>query len=389
MLTLITGVPGSGKTLYGVQELLLPVVGKSVKVHTDDGVEVEHPRTIYTNIRGLALDHELCEAGAIWERVKEGTREVWRQAADGNRLGFHNWHEWAKPGAVFLVDEFQRLWPPRPNGAPVPPDVQALDTHRHMGVDFILITQNANNVDRHVLGLIGRHLHVRRIANMPMAIVYEWDHCSRSLMYSKAITKSPWRYKRSTYKLYNSAQVHTKQPRSIPPLLFVVLAAVAAAAWFMPTAYSRIVDKASGVVPTASPARPAASVAQAVPADRASAAPHGQPAPLPPSPPLEPLAAFVARKPMGCITFKDRCDCYGEDGALMSDVDPAICRAGSQHVFGALPSAAAGRVTSGGVPDRPTPVVKESSGHLQPGASMPLPPIRGDHSPHTAKGAAS
>ena len=104
----------------------------------DDDVTTMHPRVIYTNIRGLLIDHELIDAG------------------DNQGLG--DWHKWAKPGAVIVFDEFQRAWPPRPNGSKVPEEIQALDTHRHMGVDFILITQNVINTDRHVHGLVGRHL---------------------------------------------------------------------------------------------------------------------------------------------------------------------------------------------------------------------------------------
>ena len=189
MITVITGTPGAGKTLHAIDKLLRPLVGQTVE-HEVDGVKVQVPRTIYTNINGLLLDHELVQA-------------------DGEE-GFHNWHKWAKPGAVIVIDEFQRIWPPRPNGSKIPDDISALDTHRHMGVDFILITQNVMNADRHIQGLTNRHLHVRRMANMRLAIVYEWDHCSKQLMFAKALTKAPWRYDKSVFKLYKSAEVHTK-----------------------------------------------------------------------------------------------------------------------------------------------------------------------------------
>lgn len=32
MITVITGTPGAGKTLYTIEKLLLPLVGKTVKV---------------------------------------------------------------------------------------------------------------------------------------------------------------------------------------------------------------------------------------------------------------------------------------------------------------------------------------------------------------------
>lgn len=321
MLTLITGVPGAGKTLYALEKLVLPLVGTTVRQRLEDGTEVEHPRVIYTNIKGLQVEHELTETGAIWEFAREGG---WKQAADGNRLGFHNWHEWAKPGAVLVPDEFQKIWPPRANGAPVPPDVQAMDTHRHMGVDFVLITQNCNNVDRHLLGLVGRHLHVRRIANLPLAVVYEWDHCSRSLMYSKSISKSPWRYDRKIYKLYHSADLHTKQPRKVPTLVFVVLAALGLAAWKIPESYSRIADKGNQheqrMAALQGGQKPAGGSGVVAPA---AGPQNGLQAVSGPVPGLEvpevPQRAFA-----GCAVVRNACQCY-DDAGKPAAVDLETC----------------------------------------------------------------
>ena len=210
MITIITGTPGAGKTLYTIEKLLQPLVGASITYTNDQGQEVTAPRTIYTNINGLLLDHEKIDGG--------------------DNQGLRDWHQWAKPGAVIVFDEVQRHWQPRANGSKVPDDIQALETHRHMGVDFIIITQNVMLVDRNIHALAGRHLHVRRIANMPMAIVYEWDHVSRGLLYAKSLTKSPWRYSKKIFKLYKSAEVHTKQPRKVPGLVWFLLAAVVALA---------------------------------------------------------------------------------------------------------------------------------------------------------------
>lgn len=318
MITVITGTPGAGKTLYAISKLLRPLLGSHVPVTDDNGVTTLHPRTIYTNINGLLIDHELVDLGGHWHQVKEGTQTVWRQDEDANVQGLHNWHEWAKPGAVIVVDEFQRLWPPRPNGAGVPPDISGLDTHRHKGVDFILITQNPMNVDRHVHGLVGRHLHVRRAGNFPAAIVYEWDHCSKSLMYSKSLNKAPWKFDRSVYKLYRSADAHTKMPRRIPGLIWVVIAAIGIAAWKIPESVARISGKAdqhhAANKPRSAPgasARPAAIVASA---------------PTAPSAPGAPAAAAAAPRVIGCALVRNACRCYEETGAVLAMPDE-ICRA--------------------------------------------------------------
>lgn len=223
MITIISGTPGAGKTLYTIEQLLLPMVGKTITGKDSNGDAVELPRTVYTNINGLQVDHELIDGG--------------------DNQGLRDWHKWAKPGSLIVFDEVQKVWPPRANGAKVPDDIQALDTHRHMGVDFVLITQNVVNLDKHIHALGGRHLHVRRIANMPLAVVYEWDHVSRGLMFSKSISKVPWRYDKKVFKLYKSAELHTKQQRKMPGLVWFILVGIVGLAVLAPTLKARMNER--------------------------------------------------------------------------------------------------------------------------------------------------
>ncbi len=240
-ITLITGTPGAGKTLYTVGNLLQPLIGQTIEIKGPDGQLQTVPRVIYSNINGLLLDHE---------KIDGGTSQ-----------GLCDWHEWAKPGSVIVFDEVQEFWKPRPNGSAVPAWIQKLETHRHMGVDFILVTQNVMLVDRNVHALADRHLHVRRIANMKLATVYEWDHVSRTLNYSKSLTKSPWRYSSKVFELYKSAEVHTKQRRKLPGLIWYILAGVLALAFLGPTLYKRLqgrvgtpqADQVKSVAPLHSP----------------------------------------------------------------------------------------------------------------------------------------
>jgi zona occludens toxin len=288
MITVITGTPGAGKTLYAISKLLFPIVGTSIEYEDEHGQKVTAPRTIYTNINGLLLDHEL---------VQFDTPE-----------GLRNWHNWAKPGSLIVIDEFQRLWNPRPNGAKIPDEISALDTHRHMGVDFILITQNVMNADRHIHGLTNRHLHVRRVANMKLAVVYEWDHCSRTLQFSKSITKAPWRYDKNVFKYYKSAKAHTTQPRKMPGLVWFLLLAVVGMGVLGPTTYARLYErthpKPQNVAQAGKPGTPVPSVPVAP-----ASAPAALPSPaLPVSAPAAPLAV------VGCAAAKGVCRCYDAAG---------------------------------------------------------------------------
>lgn len=280
MITIITGTPGSGKTLYCIQKLLLPLVGTHIAQDVD-GVTTMHPRTIYSNINGLMLDHELIDGS------DEG--------------GLRNWHEWAKPGSVIVFDEVQKIWPPRPNGSKVPEDIMHLETHRHMGVDFILITQGPALIDRNLHMLCGRHLHVRRVANLPFATVYEWDAMSRTLNYKASVNREKYWYNKKVFQLYKSSSLHTKQPRRIPAVLWGLLFAAGLIAWKGPQVYQSLYGEKTAPV-------------------QASAKPATSPAPIKEPAPIAPAHAPVALvepeplKVSGCIKTPTRCSCFTAEG---------------------------------------------------------------------------
>lgn len=233
MITLITGAPGSGKTLYVVSKLLMPLMGTFVESTDDEGNKVKHPRTVYTNINGLMLPHEKIDAEWLMD---------WR-----NRVN---------PGAIIVPDEAQKMWPKRVTGSKVPQSVQDLETHRHDGVDFIPITQKPELLDQNVTSLAGRHLHVRRVGNSHNAIVYEWDSCSRGLLYKNAFKKSGFRYPRSAFQWYKSAEAHTKMPRALPTALFIAIFALIGTAVAWPMLLDRITSGLDGK-PKAAAAKPA------------------------------------------------------------------------------------------------------------------------------------
>ncbi len=300
MITFITGVPGSGKTLYCIDKLLREIVGKTVTAKDKQNETVEIQRTVYTNIKGLLIDHELVDS-------------EWLQ----------DWHNRCKPGDVICYDEVQEVWKPRANGSKVPEDIGKLETHRHMGVDFILISQHPLLVDRNILQLVGRHLHVRRVSSIGAAVVYEWDHCSRSLLYKNAMTKFPWRYNKEVFKLYKSAELHTKQKRKMPGLVWFFLIGLASLAWFAPSTYTNITEKPKSVDVAKSPKQPASAPKPAPVIAAASA-------PALPSPPAPAASAPVL---MGCASATKNkitmCKCYDDKGRSM-EAPPGYCTDSTQ-----------------------------------------------------------
>lgn len=309
MITLETGLPGAGKTLYCIEKLLLPLVGATVKHENSDGVFVDIPRTIYTNINGLLIEHE-----------KIGPEEL------------NTWHLWAKPGSVIVYDEIQKPWPLVATGSKVPACIEALETHRHMGVDFVVITQHPMLIHANLTRLVSRHLHVRRMGNMGLAVVYEWDSCSRTLLYKNSLTKSPWKYSKKVQSLYKSAELHTKQPRRIPSLVYFILFGIIGLGFAFPQAYATLQHRLN---PSAYPDTPIA---------KATTSPSSVPKiPMQPTPNYsvaETLKKVVELEPKiaGCAAMRDRCDCYDTDyKKIEKPMEFCIKEMGTQRLAKATP----------------------------------------------------
>lgn len=315
MITFITGVPGSGKTLYCVDKLLRGLVGSTVKGKVD-GVDVDVPRVIYTNINGLLLDHICIDGNGTWTFLDK------KWVFEGLPGGLRDWHKWAKPGSIIIFDEVQKSWKPRAAGSHVPPDIEALETHRHMGVDFILMTQHSLLVDRNLLAFVARHLHVRRFGNMNLAIIYEWDHCSKSLLFKNSISKAPYRYNKAVFELYKSAELHTKQPRRLPFVLWFILAGVCGFAYAAPTLMNRLDNKINNAKTSAVPVKTSTYVVSG-----RVGVPDVVSAKVTPS-------FVVSYKPVysGCITSGPRCSCFDKAG-LKVELSDSMCR-DAVHVLG-------------------------------------------------------
>lgn len=308
MFTLVTGNPGAGKTMYTVWELLRAIPGTFVE--GSDGQRI--PRRLLCNITDLTLDHE---------RI------------DGELLT--QWHTWAQAGDVICFDEVQHVARPRTLGSKVPDWIQAVETHRHMGVDLIFITQQPNLMDVNLRRLVNRHLHIRRITP-GVSMVYEWDHCGTPGDYKGCLRSQLWRHKKGAYSLYKSAQAHTKSNVRLPPVAAVGVVALVALLGIVPYAYSRVSASLSGngAQNASIPPSPAVTVTEepsVVPgavktadsflSSRPEEPPTGvtEITPKPPNP-----SSSVDGEIAGCVSFRGLCECYGASGARLR-VEPAAC----------------------------------------------------------------
>lgn len=319
MIYLITGVPGSGKTLYAVSTLLQKLMAEDVVLA--DGAKRKR-RVVVDGITGLVIPHESMAVRP--EPTSE--KDVYPKGEEGH--GLWNWFEWCVPGDVIVIDEVQRHWRPRGMGVKPPPEIAKLETHRHLGVDFVIITQNPMLVDQNVRRLVGRHLHVRRLFGGARALIYDWDGCQADVHRTQGSTRSVWNYPKSAFKLYKSSELHTKQRQKIPLWMAFPLVVAALAVFAGPQAYSALSGsmKGSGVVAAKGAASaPAASVPGVPGVRQAASAPA---AVL--SDPLVAVkddAAAAAASPVeyvGCIKMAARCKCV-DSSSRPVDVDPGVC----------------------------------------------------------------
>lgn len=294
MITLITGTPGAGKTLYALAEVYQQFAGRAVYV---DGIP------------DLQLDHEQ-PLGPV-EDAQTGA----------------SYADWLPEGAVLIVDECQRIWRPRAANSKVPDGVRAMETHRHHGHDLVLITQHPNLLDGNVRRLIGRHLHVRRVWGWNRALVYEWDQASDPNRVSTA-TKSSWAYPKTAFGLYKSASVHTARGQRPPWLLYMIFIAPIVVVLIGYQVYASIRARTT---PQISPAG-LASAAQ--PAQTGLT--HGVARPVfdprePGRPDTAPAYDALLQQvravptPAACIASATRCQCYTSQ-ATSYQIPEAECR---------------------------------------------------------------
>lgn len=229
MIYLITGVPGSGKTLYAVSTLVQKLASETLKKR---GKEIQR-RIVVDGVPDLIIPHE---------RMAEVDDQT--MSAEGDSI--LNWPTWCRPGDILVVDEVQRYWRPRGMGTKPPDMIKALETHRHLGVDFVIITQNPMLIDQNVRRLVGRHQHIRRLFGMQRAVIYDWDGCSMDVHRTKSATVTMWAYPKSAYSLYKSSELHTKQRQKIPPWLIVPVLGLALGIAVAPTAFSTMKGVATG-----------------------------------------------------------------------------------------------------------------------------------------------
>lgn len=233
MITLTTGVPGSGKSLLTIHRV-------------KEKAEKEMRPVYYSGISDLKLPWIELDDPTQWDTLEAGS--------------------------IIVIDECQRVFRPRGAGQQVPAYISAMETHRHKGYDIYLITQHPMLVDQNIRRLVGCHWHVVRKFGMQFAQVHEFGstHEITSRNLANAI-RTDFRYPKEAFNYYKSAELHTHKAK-IPKRVWFLAAApflLVGLGWY---GYNKALDV--GKKPEALAAASPAVTSSVVPA----AAPSGLPA---------------------------------------------------------------------------------------------------------------
>lgn len=321
MITLKTGIIGSGKSLSAVADL----AALSDRWQTPAGESERRPVYVH-GIRGLSLPHKPLPIYPAGGRPGDPV-----QLDDKGRPSSTIAVDWSAvpEGSLVIIDECQDAFPPRATSSKVPEHVAWCQRSRHHAVDIILITQHPRLIDSTLRTFVGKHEHYRRMFGGPRAVVYEWDSCSDGLQY-KSATKRLWGFPRRAFSWYTSADEHTKQAFRLPAWLIVPLLGLVIGVYSIPNAFSTITNAASGkgLSPTAASASaPAIPGAPSVPPT-----PHAQPADVITAEQTEPARPKFA----GCLTMRARCVCLDLEGYEVP-TEPAQCRQAAREYGTAIP----------------------------------------------------
>lgn len=293
MISLITGLPGNGKTLYALSWLR-------------DKAAKEGRQVYYSGVTDLLIPG--------WIELTDPT-------------------EWPKlpKGSILLVDEAQRIFRPRMHGANVPAFVAALETHRHLGVDLVFITQHPMLVDSNVRRLVGQHFHVIRKFGTHFATIHEWGKCKETADKNRDDSvRHEWRYPKDVFALYKSAELHTHK-RRIPFKVILLLSMPVIIGGLVYLAYQRL--KPSSIAPGATaPAGATGEYGAARPANKSLTASEyvQQFAPrvagLAYTAPVydDVTKPTEAPYPAACLVMGSRCSCYTQQGTVL-DVTAQLC----------------------------------------------------------------
>ncbi|MCQ8130463.1 zonular occludens toxin domain-containing protein [Methylomonas rivi] len=330
MITLITGTPGAGKTAWTVQELTRLPAQRKVYVHGIPQLKIAHePIYCLSELCDHCREHTVIGEAGVYLKSDFETVTI---DQEGNTVMpphvylVEEWPVWATDGSLIVVDEVQRIWRPINSASALPEEVAALETHRHKGLDFWLISQGPHLFHSNVRLLVGRHIHL--VANWRGRSEYEWPECRQNVTSRSDAVIRPYKLPKQIFGMYKSASLHTKLNKRKPLSFYVLCFCALVLSVIGYRIYNRInefTDSGQVNQPAVSGHSPSAGATSATATQgagaggasavrRVSSPPDFTPA-VPGRPETAPAYAHllkVTSVPVlaGCIASKTSCKCY-------------------------------------------------------------------------------
>lgn len=232
MITLVTGGPGTGKTAW-----LLAFLLSLLKLEPNKLLYIHGVR----NLRGIRHEQIYCRSQLCDICRSQDPAIAERSKSDMPPLFVEDWPRWKQPDSLIVVDEVQRIWRPMNGSSQIPEGISMLETHRHYGVDFLLISQGPHLFHNFIRLLIGRHIHL--VAKWSGRSEYEWPECKQDVQSRSDAVVRPYKLPAHVFKLYDSAEVHTKQDKRKPLSFYAAIAAVVLAVGILGFLYHRVSDR--------------------------------------------------------------------------------------------------------------------------------------------------
>ncbi|MDY0331831.1 MAG: zonular occludens toxin domain-containing protein [Thiomonas sp.] len=210
----ITGVPGTGKTYFAINDVILRYY-KFSDTHVEwqyDDSKPNKPVLIYTNIENLKLTHvnidSYCSSHNI-DIYTFFTTDYWEQYID-----YKNYQ------IVIILDEAQRYFPSsyRLRGTPKPGEnpLYWFQYHRHFGADVYVITQTYDAVCRHVVQLAEYEIHaITKVYSVGNSFRYVFR---TGLHPDDIVARKTFRYDKRVGMLYQSFMSDSDDSRRPYPL---------------------------------------------------------------------------------------------------------------------------------------------------------------------------
>lgn len=191
---LITGLPGSGKSLLAIELIL-------------SNANSDAPRPLFTNIKGA--DHKKL-------------RSFHLDNGDIPNIRGDNYPK----GSIFVIDEAQEVFPPTAAGTKKTPILSLFETRRHYGYDFVLVTQHPMLIHKNLRLLLNNHYHNIQPFGLGYRNVLQWssvnEHPEPSHSNSNAVTTRK-KHDKKLFEYYKSSSLHVKK-KTLPLKPFLVIA---------------------------------------------------------------------------------------------------------------------------------------------------------------------